>query len=73
MVKKIFGIFLLYIYETLNIEMAKNKCQWLKIASLDHCNRHFIGQYCWIHNARLKKSPGTTPCIKCLKVVEINI
>ena len=45
--------------------MAKNKCQWLIIASLDRCNRKCYGQYCWIHNARLKKSPGTTPCIKC--------
>ena len=47
--------------------MAKNKCQWLKIASVELCNRNCIGEYCWIHNALLKKSAGTVPCIKCGK------
>ena len=44
---------------------AKNKCQWLKFSSHDRCNRNCIGEYCYIHNAQLKKAPGSVPCIKC--------
>ena len=48
--------------------MTKNNCQWLKIGSTDRCNKSCIGEYCHIHNARLKKSPDTNKaCIHCGK------
>ena len=48
--------------------MAKNNCRWLKIGSTDRCGKSCIGEYCHIHNARLKKSPETNkPCIHCGK------
>ena len=54
--------------------MAKNNCQWLKIGSTDRCNKSCVGEYCHIHNARLKKSPDTNkPCIHCGKGTKNNL
>ena len=54
--------------------MAKNNCRWLKIGSTDRCNRNCVGEYCYIHNARLKKSPETNkPCIHCGKGTKNNL
>ena len=47
--------------------MTKNKCQWLKIGSTEKCEKNCLGKYCYIHNARLKISPGTKPCTHCGK------
>ena len=50
-------------------EMVRNKCHWLTIGSNGTCNKSIKcnQDYCHIHNARLKVSPGTKPCIKCGK------
>ena len=50
--------------------MAKNKCQWLTIGSTAKCDTNCLGEYCSIHNARLKKSRGTRPCVRCGKGVK---
>ena len=51
-------------------KMTKNKCQWLTIGSTEKCDRNCLGEYCFIHNARLKKSRGTKPCNHCGKRVK---
>ena len=53
--------------------MAKSTYQWLKIASVELCNRNCVGQYCWVHNAQLKQSAGAIPRIKCKMGLEMNI
>ena len=47
--------------------MTKNKCPWLIIGSTGTRNIPCFREYCWIHNARLKVSPGTKPSKKCGK------
>ena len=47
--------------------MIYNKCHWLIIGSTETRNKQCFREYCRIHNARLKVSPSTKPCIKCSK------
>jgi hypothetical protein len=43
--------------------MNPNKCKWLKISSLDHCNKNCRGNYCYKHNQYSTNPPK--PCKKC--------
>ena len=49
---------------------GKRNCQWLRIGSTQLCNRSCLGDYCKVHLARLRKSPGTKPCTICGKGVK---
>lgn len=49
---------------------GQNTCQWLGIGSTELCGKRCLGDHCKIHLARLRRGPGTKPCIVCGKGVK---
>ena len=49
---------------------GQNECQWLVIGSTELCRKSCLGDYCKIHLARLRRGPGTQPCMVCGKGVK---
>ena len=47
------------------MKIANDTCKWLKIGSTELCGKKCMKEYCKVHLARLRQSPGTTPCTKC--------
>jgi hypothetical protein len=45
--------------------IGKNQCRWRTIGSTDNCGKSCLGDYCWVHMARLRHSRGTRPCSVC--------
>ena len=49
---------------------GQNECQWLVIGSTELCRKSCLGDYCKVHLARLRRGPGTQPCMVCGKGVK---
>ena len=42
---------------------GQNTCQWLVIGTTGLCGKSCLGDHCKIHLARLRRGPGTQPCM----------
>jgi hypothetical protein len=44
---------------------GKNQCAWLVQGGTETCGKSCRGAYCGVHNDRMRKGGGTTPCRGC--------
>ena len=45
--------------------LANNKCKWLVYRTINKCNKNCVGNYCALHNGRIKIGMKTFPCYLC--------